>query len=265
MAKNAIDGTNPSKPGHVSTQVSDRKLAANRENAKKSTGPRTERGKNHSRFNALRHGILSKLVMYGQDGKLIEPELNQLMERILDQYGRDDVTTQILAEQIAVELWRDRRALTSEMKYYAYTEKRGEWVSYSPTSYLPLIQRYATSSRRSIERALAMLNRGQEKRARKSSEVEVQETEEGQERRDVDLLQAEDEVAADEVPSATATARTETGASQIPQHVQAAEGMPGAADANSFAQGAEPACDAPKPVASVTESGDNSEAELAAG
>src|SRR5262245_9232017 len=37
--------------------TSTKKIAANRENARKSTGPRTERGKSQVRGNALRHGL----------------------------------------------------------------------------------------------------------------------------------------------------------------------------------------------------------------
>ena len=33
-------------------------LAANRLNAKRSTGPRTERGKNYSKFNAVKIGVV---------------------------------------------------------------------------------------------------------------------------------------------------------------------------------------------------------------
>ena len=37
--------------------ASDRQLAANRRNARKSTGPASESGKQRSRGNALRHGL----------------------------------------------------------------------------------------------------------------------------------------------------------------------------------------------------------------
>ncbi|MGC2475665.1 MAG: hypothetical protein WA485_15090 [Candidatus Sulfotelmatobacter sp.] len=40
--------------------ISERKLQANRANAKRSTGPRTEAGKAVARRNALKHGILSR-------------------------------------------------------------------------------------------------------------------------------------------------------------------------------------------------------------
>jgi hypothetical protein len=40
--------------------ISERKLQANRENAKKSTGPRTARGKRFSRLSAVTHGFFAK-------------------------------------------------------------------------------------------------------------------------------------------------------------------------------------------------------------
>jgi hypothetical protein len=40
-----------------------RQIAANRHNAEKSTGPRTEAGKRRSRRNALRHGLCAETVV----------------------------------------------------------------------------------------------------------------------------------------------------------------------------------------------------------
>ena len=41
--------------------TSERKIAANRNNAKKSTGPRSDAGRAVSRFNALRHGLAATI------------------------------------------------------------------------------------------------------------------------------------------------------------------------------------------------------------
>src|SRR5208282_1033846 len=43
--------------------VSERKIAANQENAKKSTGPRTQAGKDRSRANALKHGLCASAIV----------------------------------------------------------------------------------------------------------------------------------------------------------------------------------------------------------
>ena len=43
--------------------VSLRKVEANRRNAQRSTGPRTEEGKNRSRLNAFKHGILASALL----------------------------------------------------------------------------------------------------------------------------------------------------------------------------------------------------------
>ena len=43
--------------------ASDKQLAANRANAKLSTGPTTEAGKKRSRRNALKHGLLSTTLL----------------------------------------------------------------------------------------------------------------------------------------------------------------------------------------------------------
>jgi hypothetical protein len=46
----------------------DRQIAANRENAKRSTGPRSEAGKARSARNALKHGLSAEhVVMLGED------------------------------------------------------------------------------------------------------------------------------------------------------------------------------------------------------
>jgi hypothetical protein len=50
--------------------ASSRRIGANKQNAKKSTGPRTEQGKAVSRLNALQHGILSgELVLPGENSR----------------------------------------------------------------------------------------------------------------------------------------------------------------------------------------------------
>src|SRR5258705_4876087 len=58
----------PSRPSEISSvkhrkTVTKKKIEANRRNARRSTGPRTERGKRNSRFNALTLGLFAKHVV----------------------------------------------------------------------------------------------------------------------------------------------------------------------------------------------------------
>ena len=96
--------------------VSERKLATNRENAKRSTGPRTLEGKARSRFNALKHGLLAKQVMFSPDGALLDEGLHQLFESLRDKYGRDDVRTELLIEGVVADHWRNRQGLRYEIR-----------------------------------------------------------------------------------------------------------------------------------------------------
>jgi len=66
--------------------LSEKKLKANRENAKKSTGPRTARGKANSRRNALKHGLFARhwsdFGVLGEDQR----EYEKLLNDFCDQY-----------------------------------------------------------------------------------------------------------------------------------------------------------------------------------
>jgi hypothetical protein len=94
------------------SEVSDRKREANRRNAQKSTGPRTDGGKLHSRLNAMNHG------MYASDSCLIGDESHvefqtfrfQLLAR-LD--PRDDLEL-VICERIVIGHWRLKRVAACE-------------------------------------------------------------------------------------------------------------------------------------------------------
>ena len=62
--------------------TSDKKAEANRRNALKSTGPKTSEGKEAIRYNAMRHGLLSKdILLPGED----EATLMELGEHLRNQ------------------------------------------------------------------------------------------------------------------------------------------------------------------------------------
>jgi hypothetical protein len=145
------ENTSPS-----TSTVSERKLGTNRENAKRSTGPRTLEGKARSRFNALKHGLLAKQVMFSPDGALLDEGLHELFESLRDKYGRDDVRTELLIEGVVADHWRNRQGLQCEIRHLA-----PENAYFGPQSSLPNLQRYTTANRRSMLRSLELLDKVQ--------------------------------------------------------------------------------------------------------
>ena len=88
--------------------ASRKQIAANRLNAKLSTGPRTDEGKARSRMNSVRHGLLAERVMVVEDGELQDfIELHEHLLEELDPVGRLE---EGLVDRIASLMWRLDRA-----------------------------------------------------------------------------------------------------------------------------------------------------------
>jgi hypothetical protein len=90
------------------SHVSARKIAANRQNALKSTGPKTSRGKANSRTNALKHGLFAMDLYIAHLTKWEDPdEYRKLLDRLTDSYQPVGVAEELEVQQIAVR-WRKR-------------------------------------------------------------------------------------------------------------------------------------------------------------
>ena len=88
-----------------------RQIEANRRNALKSTGPKTEAGKQASRCNALRHGLTAETVI----GALEDAEDYEAFEAaIIADYDAQSAVERELVLRLASILWRLRRATTME-------------------------------------------------------------------------------------------------------------------------------------------------------
>jgi hypothetical protein len=93
------------------TQKGDTRTAANRENAKRSTGPQTAKGKAVSSQNAIRHGLLSsKLLLDDED----PAEFDALLLDLQRSLNPVSVVEDALVERIALSLWRQRRLVAAE-------------------------------------------------------------------------------------------------------------------------------------------------------
>ena len=88
-----------------------RQFEANRRNARKSTGPVTEEGKQRSRCNAVRHGLTAETVI----GALEDAEDYKAFEAaIIADYDAQSAVERELVLRLASLLWRLRRATTME-------------------------------------------------------------------------------------------------------------------------------------------------------
>jgi|SRR5215472_5672460 len=96
-------------------EVTPRKLAAKRLNARSSTGPRTERGKRHSRFNAVTLGLFAKYIVIPTcDGDEAEKEFALLLDEMHQEFRPVGVYEEWLVLKIAECMWRLRRATRCE-------------------------------------------------------------------------------------------------------------------------------------------------------
>lgn len=93
-----------------STAVSAAKVKANRQNALRSTGPRTQRGKQIASENALKHGFFCKeLLIRGGDGQESAEEFESLLCDLIAELQPHGRIEYCLVERIAASLWRLRR------------------------------------------------------------------------------------------------------------------------------------------------------------
>ena len=95
--------------------TSAKQIAANRRNAKKSTGPRTPNGRAVSSRNAITHGlhacdIILKSPHFTEDSSQYE----QLVVSLIDELKPEGVLQEHLVLKIANCLWRYRRVINAE-------------------------------------------------------------------------------------------------------------------------------------------------------
>ncbi len=152
------------------SQISQKQLEANRKNAKLG-GVKTEEGKIISKYNALKHGLLSKEVLLeGEDEKALidfggklRLELNPKTEFEL-----------LLVDRIVANSWRLRRVIQIEVEMIkddckdslGETKGLGEAFSYDFANYdtYGKLLRYETGIERGIYKALHELQRIQSTR-----------------------------------------------------------------------------------------------------
>ncbi len=90
-------------------------FAANRANARKSTGPRSDEGKAHSSNNALKHGFNSKRLIVRDDER---EEFDELRQSLAAEFTPSTPYMWVLFEQIIHAAWNIRRVERAEAELF---------------------------------------------------------------------------------------------------------------------------------------------------
>ncbi len=140
-----------------------KRAVANRANAQKSSGPKTEQGKAAASQNSFKHGLYSKaLIIPGEDPALFEA----LRTDLAAEHRPVGLTEELLVDEVAQHYWRMKRyrALEAQMYKSQGTNANGNTdldvenlVSCIELGLFTSIQRVLNSAERSFYKALKTL------------------------------------------------------------------------------------------------------------
>jgi hypothetical protein len=154
-------------PSHAGKAVSPRKLAANRQNAQRSTGPRTTEGKQKSSMNAFKHGIFAGRLfvvgkLWAEDGQ----DYTNLASGMRDHYQPQGCMEEFWLERMVTEAVRLARIIGHETK----AMQSANYPFHS--AYLDRVNRYQTTVSKQLLQAQKELERLQAVRKATSGQPE---------------------------------------------------------------------------------------------
>lgn len=152
------------------SEISQKQLEANRENAKLG-GVKTEEGKAVSKYNALKHGLLSKEVLLeGED----EKTLIEVGKKLRTELEPQTELELVLVDRITANVWRLKRVMQMEREMMAKSKGGafgdsllGETLTHYDIAHNDIygkLIRYETSIERGVYKALHELQRIQSAR-----------------------------------------------------------------------------------------------------
>jgi hypothetical protein len=125
--------------------------------AGKSTGPKTQRGKEVSRCNGLKHGIFSQVILVK---RAQQAEYDSLLSGLRIDLNPVGTLEELLVDKLAAIIWRYRLLIIAQMKV---SKKRAEWfLDECGQPQLELLLRYESALERSFDRTLNQLKRLQQ-------------------------------------------------------------------------------------------------------
>ena len=97
-------------------KTSQKQIEANRKNAQKSTGPKSENGKSRVSKNAYKHGIFSHDTVIEFGSGLEDPaEFDRVLSELWEHWCPEGGLEEILVKHIAVNYWRLKRVYRYEI------------------------------------------------------------------------------------------------------------------------------------------------------
>src|SRR5437763_10628607 len=143
--------------------TSEKQIEANRRNALKSTGPKTDEGKARASTNALRHGLTAEQALLPHED---EDGYEKLRDGLLESYAPQDAAETALVEELVNAYWRLLRLHRVETRYWenlggSYNradEGIAEALIHTPDRQTRNFFRYYAQIEKSSYRALAPAN-----------------------------------------------------------------------------------------------------------
>ncbi len=147
--------------------ASPQKLAANRKNAKRSTGPQTPKGKQRASQNSYKHGFYSMRLfpnneLLARDGA----DYNRIFAAYWNHYSPVGDIEKLYVERIAVQSLRLARLFGHEQKVFA-------WRQPFEARSVDKIVRYESNVSRQLEKTIHELERLQKEREAESNQFET--------------------------------------------------------------------------------------------
>jgi len=161
------EGNRKDSPGEVSQTganqqpkppISDRKLAANRLNARRSTGPKTPDGKQRSAQNSYKTGIFARQLFFNTDAGRKEWEAYEgFVAAMYEHYQPVGIMEETLVDRVVSAAVRSARVLWFETE--AFARKDTFWGNC-----IDKVLRYQTTTDRQLTKAIELLEEVQQKR-----------------------------------------------------------------------------------------------------
>jgi hypothetical protein len=167
------DGTVPNEEatepeGSTRSEAREQRAERNRQNAKRSTGPKSLAGKNRSRWNSLKHGVLAKSLL--QSVSLTDEHKQSftlLHEALHEQITPEGPLEHMQVERIVIAYWRLSRCARFEAE--TFTKPEMFW-----STGIDRLNRYTAAAQRELSQAAHELERLQRQRRGESLPMPVQ-------------------------------------------------------------------------------------------